>query len=73
VVEANKAALKFTASIASVYRLLTSKVKLSELNSDIPGLDRLLKHKKRLKKLWQDTRDPICKNAFDGSRKQLDA
>jgi hypothetical protein len=57
--EADKATLEFTTSIASAYRPSTSKVKLSELNSDIPGLDRLLKHKKRLSKLWQETRDPI--------------
>jgi hypothetical protein len=34
-VQTNKAALEFKASIASAYRLSTSKVKLSELNSDI--------------------------------------
>jgi hypothetical protein len=27
------------------------------LNSELPGLDRLLKHKHRLKKLWHETRD----------------
>jgi hypothetical protein len=51
VVQADKAALEFAASIASVYRLWTSKVKVSEINSDIPGLDMLLKHKKRLRNL----------------------
>jgi hypothetical protein len=49
----------------------TSKVKISDLTSDIPGLDKLLKHKKRLSKLWQETRDPICKRNLIGSRKQL--
>jgi hypothetical protein len=39
-VEADKMARAFTASIASVYRLLTSKITLSELNNDLPGLDR---------------------------------
>jgi hypothetical protein len=70
-VEANKVELKFTASIASAYRLSTSKVKLSELNRDIPGLDRFLKHKKRLRKLWQETRDPMCKNAFNWISKTI--
>jgi hypothetical protein len=51
-VEADKAVLEFIASIASAYRLLTSKIKLSELNCDIPGFDMLLKHKKRFRKLW---------------------
>jgi hypothetical protein len=33
---------EFTASIASAYRLSTSKVNISEVNTDLPGLDRLL-------------------------------
>jgi hypothetical protein len=70
-VEADKAALEFTASIASAYRLSTSKVKLAELNSDVPGLDRLLKHKKRLRKLWQETRSQCAKKHLIGYRKQL--
>jgi hypothetical protein len=41
-VEGDKSALEFTASIASAYRLSTSKAKLSEQNSGIPGLDRLV-------------------------------
>jgi hypothetical protein len=64
-------ALEFTASIASVYRLSTSKVKLSELNSDIPGLENLLKHKKGLWKVWQETRDPMCKKAFNWTSKTI--
>jgi hypothetical protein len=43
-VEADKVACDFTASIASAYRLATSKVTLSDINNEIPGLDRLLKH-----------------------------
>jgi hypothetical protein len=70
-IEADKGALEFTASIASAYRLSTSKVKLSELNSDIPSLDRLLKHKKRLRKPWQETRDPVCKKAFNWISKTI--
>jgi hypothetical protein len=62
--EADKAALEFTASIVSVYRLSTSKVKLSEPNSDITGLEELLKQREKLRTLWQETRDPMCKNEF---------
>jgi hypothetical protein len=40
-VEADKEARDFTASVASAYRLATSKVTLSDRNNDIPGLDRL--------------------------------
>jgi hypothetical protein len=61
--EAHNAARAFTASIASAYRLSTNKITLSELNNDLPGLDRLLKYKKRMRKLWQETRDPGCKKA----------
>jgi hypothetical protein len=41
--EADKATRGFTASIASAYRLSTSKVTLSDINNDLPGLDHLLK------------------------------
>jgi hypothetical protein len=69
-VETDKVALECMASIASVYRLSTSKVKLSELNSDIPGLDKLLKHKNKLRKLWQEkSMDPMCKKAFNWTSK----
>jgi hypothetical protein len=71
VVEADKAALDLTASIASAYRLSTSKVKLPELYSHIPGLVRQLKHKKRLRKLWQETMDPMCKQAFNWISKTI--
>jgi hypothetical protein len=50
-VEADKAERNFTASIDSEYRLATGKVALSDINNDIPGLDRLLNHKRRLKKM----------------------
>jgi hypothetical protein len=63
--EADKAARAFTASIASAYRLSTSKITLSELNSVLPGLDRLLKYKKRRRKLWQETGDPRCKKELN--------
>jgi hypothetical protein len=64
-VEADKAACAFTASIASAYRLSTSKITLADLNSGLPGLDRLLKCKKRMRKLWQETKDPGCKTAYN--------
>jgi hypothetical protein len=41
-VEANKVACNFTASVASAYRLSTSKATLSDINSDLPGLDGLI-------------------------------
>jgi hypothetical protein len=64
-VDADKAARAFTASIASAYRLSTNKITLSDLNNDIPGLDRLLRYKKKLRKLWQETRDSGCKRAVN--------
>jgi hypothetical protein len=70
-VEGDKAARDRTAPIASAYRLATSKVTLSDINNDIPGLDRLLKHKRRLRKLWQDTRDPECKTAVNWVTKSI--
>jgi hypothetical protein len=51
-VEADKTGCAFTASIASAYRLSTNKITVSELNNDLRGLDRLLKYKKRIRKLW---------------------
>jgi hypothetical protein len=47
-VRADKAARNFSASAALAYRLKTSKVTLSDINNDLPGLDQLLKHKQRL-------------------------
>jgi hypothetical protein len=41
----NKAAFDFAASIVSVYMLSTRKSIISELKYEIPGLDRLRKHK----------------------------
>jgi hypothetical protein len=70
-VEADKAARDFSASIASAYRLSTSKITLLDLNNDLPGLDRLLRHKQRLRKLWQETRDPACKAAVNWVSKAI--
>jgi hypothetical protein len=70
-VETDKAASAFTASIASAYRLSTNKITLSDLNNDIPGLDRLLRYKKKMRKLWQETRDPGCKTAVNWVSKTI--
>jgi hypothetical protein len=70
-VEADKAALEFMASIAPAYRLSTRKAKILEINSDILGLNKLLNHKKRLRKLWQETRDPMCKKEFNWISKTI--
>jgi hypothetical protein len=66
-----KAASTFTVSLASAYGLSTSKITLSELNNDLPGLDRLLKYKNRTRKLWQETRDPGCKKAVNWVSKSI--
>jgi hypothetical protein len=49
----------------------TSKITLSELNKDIPGLDRLLKYTRRMRKLWQETRDPGCKTEVNWVSKAI--
>jgi hypothetical protein len=69
--EADKAARDFTVSIASAYGLSTSKITLSDLNKDIPGLESLIKHKRRLRKLWQVTHDPGCKTALNWVAKTI--
>jgi hypothetical protein len=40
-------------------------ITLSDLNNDIPGLDRLLRYKKKIRTLWQETKDPECKMAVN--------
>jgi hypothetical protein len=70
--EADQAVSDFTDSLASAYRLLTSKVTLSDMNNhDLPGLDCLLKQKQRLRELWQETRDPACKPAVNWLKKTI--
>jgi hypothetical protein len=54
--DAKRAACNFAASTASAYRLSTRKITLSELNNELPELDRLLKFKWRLRKLWHETK-----------------
>jgi hypothetical protein len=63
--DAKEIARKFAASIASAYRLSTNKITPSELNEELPELDRLLQLKHRLRKLWQETKDPACKTAVN--------
>jgi hypothetical protein len=70
-VEADEAARDFTASIASAYMLATSKVTLSDINNDLLGLHYSLKHKHRLRKLWQETRDPPCNAAVNRVTKAI--
>jgi hypothetical protein len=69
--EADKAARDFTASIASAYRLSTSKVTLSGLNNAFPGLDPLL-GKWVLRNLWHENKDAACGTAVGWVRKQSD-
>jgi hypothetical protein len=69
--EAYKAVRNFTASIASAYTLSTKKITLSDIGNELPGLDRLLDHKQRLRKMWQETRDPACKTVVNWETKQI--
>jgi hypothetical protein len=64
-IEADKAARDFAASIALAYRLSTKTTRISDRNRGSSSLERLLKHKQRLRKLWQKTRDPACKTAVN--------
>jgi hypothetical protein len=70
-IEADKAARHFTASFSSACRLSMCKITLLDLNNDLPGLDRLLKNKQRLRKLWQETRDAAFKTAVNWVSKAI--
>jgi len=59
--EGEKAAPAFIASIASANRLSTRKLTLSDLNNELSSLQ----VKRRLWKLWHETRDSACKTAFN--------
>jgi hypothetical protein len=59
VYEADKAGCDFAAYIASAYRLSTRKTTILDWKDKIPGLDLLLKHKRNLRNLWQEIRDPV--------------
>jgi hypothetical protein len=69
--EADKAACNFAASIAPVNRTSTRKTINLYRKYEIPGLDRSLKHKKNLRKLWQETRDPACKTAENWATRNM--
>jgi hypothetical protein len=69
--EDERAASAFTASIASAYRLAARKLALSNLNNAPLGLDHFLQLKRRLRKLWQETRDPTCKTALNWVTKTI--
>jgi hypothetical protein len=51
--EADKTARDFTPSTVSAYWLSTNKITLPGLNRNVHGLESLLKHTRRLEKLWQ--------------------
>jgi hypothetical protein len=70
-VETDTVSRDFIASIASVNRLVTGKFTRSNINNDIPRLDLLLKQKQRIRKLWQETRDPACKTIVKGIKKLI--
>jgi hypothetical protein len=63
--EADKAARYFAASRALTYRVATRKGIILERKYEIFGLDCLLKHKRKLRNLWQETRDAACKTAVN--------
>jgi hypothetical protein len=51
--------------IASAYRLSTRRTTILDHKYEIPGVDSLLKHKRKLRKLWRETRTPTCKTAVN--------
>jgi len=69
--DAEQTARKFTASIASAYRLSTHKLTRSDLNNALSGLDNFLQLKRRLRRLWHEARDPACKTALDWVTKTI--
>jgi hypothetical protein len=59
--ETDKAARDFVASIVSAHKISTRISTNLGQKHEIPVLVHLLNHKKKLRKLWQETRDPACK------------
>jgi hypothetical protein len=51
--EADKAGRTFAATIASAYKLSTKTTTIADHSRSPSGLERLLEHKNRLRKLWQ--------------------
>jgi hypothetical protein len=47
------------------YKISTRKTTILDRKYEILGIDRSLKHKRKLRKLWQETRDPASKTAIN--------
>jgi hypothetical protein len=69
--DVEEAAHNFTTYIASAFRLSTHKFTISELNEELPERDSLLQLEHRLRKLWQETKDPACKMAVNWVTKTI--
>jgi hypothetical protein len=63
--QADKAAQDFAAFLALAYSLSTRKTTKLDQKYEMSGLYNLLKHKRKVRKLWQETKDPKCKMAVD--------
>jgi hypothetical protein len=61
--DTDKAACDFTASLALVYKLSTRRTAILDQKYEIVYLDLFLKHKRKLRTLWQETTEPACKTA----------
>jgi hypothetical protein len=72
-VESNKAQLDFTANIPLAYRLSTRDITFAGINNHLPDLNRLLKHKQRLRLCGKKTDFRRAKGQIIGLLKQLDA
>jgi hypothetical protein len=71
-IESDIAARYFATSVASAYTGHSTKtIKISDHFRSPSGLERLLEHKKRLRKLWQETRDPPYKTAVTWGTKTI--
>jgi hypothetical protein len=57
--EADKSARDFAPSIASAYRISTRKTTILDRKYEIPGLDRLLKHKRVQKFIARNERSSM--------------
>jgi hypothetical protein len=69
--KADKAVRDFAASIASAYRLSARRTTILDQKYKIAALDHLLKHKRKLRKLWQENRDPACEAAVTLSSRNI--
>jgi hypothetical protein len=69
--EAERTASAVMTSVASTYRLWAHKLTLSDMINEPSGLDHFLHLKRRLRKLWHETRDPSCKTALNWVTKTI--